>query len=88
MTRFVDNYYRRFKAEAERGEAENGEAYWEVAILTEDYNAFKDLIRVPPSIGDAEAAERHAIERFKKKQKKLRKKGTAAGQFHALPRRS
>jgi hypothetical protein len=75
VTRFVDNYYRRFKAETEKAEVENGEEYWEVAILTEDYNAFKDLIRVPLSIGDSGAAERHAIERFKKKQKKLRKEG-------------
>ena len=67
MTRFVDNYFRRFKAEAEKGEE-----YWEVAILTADYNAFKDLIPVPLSIGDSEAAELHAIGVFKEKQKALK----------------
>ena len=65
MTRFVDNCFRRFKVEAERGEE-----YWEVAILTVDYNAFRDLIPVPLSIGDSVAAVHHAIEVFKEKQKR------------------
>ena len=67
MTRFVDNYSRWFKAEAERGEE-----HWEVAILTADCNASKDLIPVPLSIGDSEAAEGHEIEVFKEEQKELR----------------
>ena len=71
MTRFQDEYFRPFKAEAGKVEAENGEECWEVAILTIGQNAFKDLIVVPLSIGDSEAAERYAIERFTEKQKKV-----------------